>query len=223
MRFLFGDQTGNPDVDLILRHLKMDTNGGLTRTEISALFGRHASADRIDRACAVLVANGTATVEKEETGGRPTERWRPTVSSLSSLASRSDSWPQGAREEAYQGLLGDIVRAVEPHTEADPEAILVQLLVAFGNAVGRTPFYAVEADHHHGNLFVVLIGDTAKARKGTSWGHARRILAEADPDWEPRIMGGLSSGEGLIAQVADSEASEASETSERSRDHEVAP
>ena len=92
----------------------------------------------------------------------------------------------------------------------------MQLLVGFGNAIGRTPYVAVEADKHHSNLFTVLVGDTAKARKGTSWGHARRLLCEADPDWEPRIMGGLSSGEELIAQVADSEKSETSEGRSRS-------
>ena len=206
VRFLFGDQTGDPDADVILRSLRVGENGGLSRTEISRLFGRHASADRIERACAVLLANGTATVEREETRGRPTERWRAVISrisptspsitnsdehgtsglnSLSSLVSRPHSWPQGATEDAYHGLLGELVGALEPHTEADPQAILVQLLVAFGNAVGRTPYYAVEADRHHSNLFAVLVGDTAKARKGTSWGHARRILTEADPGGSP--------------------------------------
>lgn len=87
----------------------------------------------------------------------------------------------------------------------------MQILVGYGNAVGRNPYMKVEADQHHCNLFTVLVGDTAKARKGTSWGHARRVLTEADPDWAPRIMGGLSSGEGLIAQVAEGETSEESE------------
>lgn len=210
VRHLFGDNTGNPDSDLVLRSLRADGNGGLTRTQVSALFGRHASADRIDRALQPLHEGGLATMSREETGGRPVERWQADLSSHLSLVSL---WPSPPSEDAYHGLAGEIVSTIEPHTESDPVAVLTQLLVAFGNAVGRTPYVAVEADRHYPNVFVVLVGDTAKARKGTSWSHARRVLCEADPDWEQRIMGGLSSGEGLIAQVVPSETSEVSEES----------
>ena len=60
-------------------------------------------------------------------------------------------------------------------------------------------------------MFGVIVGDTSEARKGTSWGYARRLLVEADPDWETQIRTGLSSDEGLIAQVAEREESEDSE------------
>lgn len=49
------------------------------------------------------------------------------------------SWPDPPDEVAFHGLAGDIVRAIEPHTEADPVALLVQFLVAFGSVVGRGP------------------------------------------------------------------------------------
>jgi hypothetical protein len=39
------------------------------------------------------------------------------------------------------------------------------------------------------------------------------VIAEADQAWEDRIMGGLSSGEGLIAQLCEREESESSEGS----------
>jgi len=209
VRHLFGSATGNPDADLIQRHAVEHGNGGITRTQISSLFSRNASADRIDRAIQQLVTHGTATLERENTGGRPSER----LFSLNSFFSYSNDWPSPPSANAYHGLLGEIVRTVEPHTEADPVALLSQLLVAFGNAIGRTPYVQVEADRHHTNLFAVLVGDTAKARKGTSWGHARKVVTEADPDWESRVMGGLSSGEGLIAQVADYEINEKDEIS----------
>jgi hypothetical protein len=210
VRHLFGDDTGNPDSDIILRALRAGANGGLTRTQVSALFGRHATADRIDRALQPLLEHRLATVEREETGGRPVERWQADLSSHLSLVSQ---WPFPPSDDAYHGLLGEIVSLIDPHTESDPVAVLTQLLVAFGNAVGRSPYVAVEADRHYSNLFAVLVGNTAKARKGTSWGHARRVLCAADPGWESQIKGGLSSGEGLIAQVADGETSETSEVS----------
>lgn len=106
-------------------------------------------------------------------------------------------------EDAYHGIAGEIVRKIEPHSEADPAAILVQFLAAFGSAVGRGPGFPVEADRHHANLFVGIAGDTATARKGTSWGQARRLIQKADPSWASQVVSGASSGEGLIAEVRD--------------------
>jgi len=115
----------------------------------------------------------------------------------------TDTWPAPLGEEAYHGIIGDIVRAISPHTEADEAALLVQLLVAAGNCIGRTPHFMAEADYHALNLFAVLVGDSSKGRKGTSWGHIRRIFEQVDAYWIPRIMDGLSSGEGLIHEVRD--------------------
>lgn len=116
-------------------------------------------------------------------------------------------WPDPPDDAAYYGLAGDIVRAIEPHTESDPIAILGQFLVGFGNLIGRGPYFSVEADRHYTNLFACLVGVTAKARKGTSLGHVRRLLeaVEAGEDgWAAqRVKSGMSSGEGLIHAVRD--------------------
>ncbi len=121
-----------------------------------------------------------------------------------SIVTRTDKWPKLLHQTALHGLAGQIVSLIEPHTEADPAAILIQLLVAFGNVIGRSAHWKVESDTHHLNLFAVLAGQSSKARKGTSWGHVRRLLGEVDPDWEKaRIQDGLSSGEGLIWAVRD--------------------
>lgn len=117
---------------------------------------------------------------------------------------RQTPWPDPPAEEAYHGLAGEIVLAIEPHTEADPVGLLGQFLVAFGNCVGRNAFFQVEADKHFGNLYCCLVGATAKARKGTSWGHIRRLFEIADPDWLSNcIASGLSSGEGLVWAIRD--------------------
>lgn len=113
-------------------------------------------------------------------------------------------WPEPLAAWAYHGLTGEVVRTIEPHSEADPAAILIQFVVAFGNAVGREPHFTAEADRHGTNLFAVFVGETSKGRKGVSWGHAKRIVAAADANWEKRIASGLSSGEGLIWQIRDS-------------------
>jgi hypothetical protein len=113
-------------------------------------------------------------------------------------------WPEPPEAVAFSGLAGEIVRAIEPHSEADPVAILVHLMIGFGNLIGRTAYFAVEADRHHPNEFAALVGETAKGRKGTSWGYARRLLESVGPVWAGgRILGGLSTGEGLIHAVRD--------------------
>lgn len=120
------------------------------------------------------------------------------------LASVITGWPAPLDPAAFHGLPGEIVRTLDPHTESDPVAILFQVLAAFGNAVGGRPFFRAEADRHTANLYVGLVGDTARSRKGTSWGHVRRLMEIADSDWlRDRNFTGLSSGEGVIYNVRD--------------------
>ena len=82
---------------------------------------------------------------------------------------------------AYFGLVGEIVKAIEPHTEADSVAILAQLLVGFGNLIGRSAHVQVGPAFHHGNEFALLIGQTSTGRKGSSWSEVLRLLAPLDP------------------------------------------
>ena len=73
-------------------------------------------------------------------------------------------WPAPPAPAVYHELLGEIVGKIAPHTEADPVAILTQLLVAFGAAVGRGAFFQVEATRHHPNEYMCLVGDSARGR-----------------------------------------------------------
>lgn len=109
-------------------------------------------------------------------------------------------WPE-LEDAALYGLPGDIVRAIAPHTEADPAALLVQTLIAFGSLIGRGCHIPIEGDKHNANLYCVLVGATAKGRKGTSWGRVHELFCEI-PGWG-RTVSGLSSGEGLKYNVRD--------------------
>jgi len=116
---------------------------------------------------------------------------------------RTDGWPvlPGA---ALHGWAGDVVRQIEPHSEADPAALLISILVAAGNLLGPGLHCRVEASRHGLNLFAVLVGESSKGRKGTSWGHVERLCARIDESWaRDRVTGGLSSAEGLILEVRD--------------------
>jgi hypothetical protein len=76
-------------------------------------------------------------------------------------------------------------------------------LVCAGALIGRDAHFQVEATRHHPNEFVVLVGDSSKARKGSSFDHVARLLNHADPAFTARLTTGLSSGEGLIWAVRD--------------------
>jgi hypothetical protein len=107
-------------------------------------------------------------------------------------------------DAAFCGLAGDVVRTLEPHTEADPIGLLLTFLSAFGAAVGPGPHSVADGSIHPARLNVVLVGRSARARKGTSWAVIRRVFEHADPAFcSGRVIGGLTSGEGLVAGPAD--------------------
>jgi hypothetical protein len=107
-------------------------------------------------------------------------------------------------DAAFYGLAGNITRAIEPYSESDPVATLANILVAFGNVVGASPYFLVDKTEHHMNLFFVQVGKSSKARKGLAWSTPRSLYTQVDPDWaKARIQGGLSSGEGLVSAVRD--------------------
>jgi hypothetical protein len=107
-------------------------------------------------------------------------------------------------EAALHGLAGLAVRTIAPHTEAHPAAILLQLLAVFGNLVGRGPHCMVDATRHSLNLYVVLVGDSSKARKGTSWSQIARLFAEVDQPWlSTRVTTARLTASGLVHALRD--------------------
>jgi hypothetical protein len=94
-----------------------------------------------------------------------------------------NAWPDPPGDEAFHGLPGRIVRTIEPASEADPAALLIQTLVMFGNVTGRGPHSTVEGTRHHVNENAVAVGRTSKARKGTSWGRIFGLFEQAEEQW----------------------------------------
>lgn len=107
-------------------------------------------------------------------------------------------------EPALYGVAGEFVRLVEPHSEAGRASLLFQFLAAAGVYLGKDAYYQVESDRHFVNLFVCVVGDTSKGRKGTSWGRVHAVVKNCDPVWESkRVLTGLSSGEGFVWAIRD--------------------
>jgi hypothetical protein len=116
---------------------------------------------------------------------------------------RGSRWPTLAGA-ALHGIAGEVVRTISPHTEADPAAVLLQFLAGFGNLIGPAPHCMVESTRHSLNLFVVLVGESSKARKGTSWRQLCRLFSEVDDLWlTRRVTTARLSSSGLIHALRD--------------------
>ena len=160
-------------------------NSGHNTTELLELVRR---ADEASRAA----LGGSVTAEPSRSAG-------------------SRDWPSRLDEKAFYGPAGDFVRMVEPYTEADCAALLVQFLIGFGNLCGNALYRSAGGTAHHLNEYAVIVGDTSRARKGTSWAEVERFLEKIDRDWVRKcVTSGLSTGEGLIWNVRDPQEEEAS-------------
>jgi hypothetical protein len=141
--------------------------------------------------------------------GNDADEWKDACASIDELhppappKRPSPGWPK-LHHDALHGFAGDVVSTIEPHTESDPVAILIQFLTCAGSIVGRSYYYQVESSKHHANLFTALVGDSSKSRKGTALGRVMDVAGFADDAWfHDRIKGGLSSGEGFAYEIRD--------------------
>jgi hypothetical protein len=115
-----------------------------------------------------------------------------------------EQFPEPMSREAFHGITGEIINAITPHSEACKEAVLIQLLVGFGNIIGRNAHTWIGNDKHHCNEFCAVVGDTGLARKGTSWGLVGSLLTLLDEAWAlRRVRHGFPSGESIIYHVRD--------------------
>ena len=128
-------------------------------------------------------------------------------------------WGVVLPDVAMPDPLGAIVRCVASDTEADPAALLVQLLVATGVAVGLGPRLEIGGTTHHARTHLLIVGRTAEGRKGESWSVVQRVMRAAlsEGEWDEYEVGGLSSGEGLIQAVEDGDVADGEAVPEKRR------
>ena len=179
--------------DLVLFTHATSWTDAVERGAVAEKLGKLTGTSPEDIAADLMRMEGAIACMEDVTGLASVEQ--TTIESL---------WPAPPGEPAFAGLAGRVVISIEPHSEADPIAILVNFLTAFGNCVGNGPHFMVGATRHSLNLFSALVGDTAKARKGDSWPPVRVLFQQSDPQWtSERVTSGLTTGEGLIWQVRD--------------------
>jgi hypothetical protein len=126
-------------------------------------------------------------------------------------------WPVFPVAACCPGIVGDFVRLATRDSEADPAAVCMTMLTRFaaevyGHAEGKGPHMYIGETLHMPRLFVVICGNSSKARKGTSLSPVNKLFTReyclpsdmAGLPLPARESGGpLSTGEGLACQVKD--------------------
>ncbi|MDI3465643.1 MAG: hypothetical protein OJF50_004464 [Nitrospira sp.] len=114
-------------------------------------------------------------------------------------------WPK-LGETPLHGLAGEVIRLIEPHTEADPVALLVSFLSEVGAMLNRGPHLVLDGSDHPLLFWPVLVGQSSKSRKGTAGRRIETLLRQSDELWtRGECKGTLSSGEGLAFAVRDAQ------------------
>jgi hypothetical protein len=124
-------------------------------------------------------------------------------SNIPSVQPVDPAWPT-LDDAALYGIAGDVVDLLEPHTEADPVALLVSFLAEAGAMLNRGPHVILDGTYHPLLFWPVLVGRSSKSRKGTADKRMRQLFGLTDPIWtRGECKGTLSSGEGLVFAVRD--------------------
>ncbi len=73
-------------------------------------------------------------------------------------------WP-AMDAAALHGLVGDAVRLIEPHTEADSVSLVVSFLSEFGAMLNRAPHLVLDGMIHPLLFWPVLVGNSSKSAR----------------------------------------------------------
>lgn len=114
-----------------------------------------------------------------------------------------DVWPAPLETDAYYGALGDFVESVAEDTEADPSALVIQMLSGISACLSPRTYMKAGDAFHPPRIFSVTVGPTAGGRKGTAGQIVAAALRATDDIFGVHIVEGLSSGEGLIWAIRD--------------------
>jgi hypothetical protein len=141
---------------------------------------------------------------------------------IKTMVGSTDDWERGApdvteepksppaeqsvqmADGALYGVLGRIIRKLQPETESHPMGNLLELMTSVGSAIGRTAHVQMESTPHFCNLFFVRVGVTGRSRKGTGKDRVAAIMGLVDPTWlQYQNTSGLGSGEAVIWAIRD--------------------
>jgi len=107
----------------------------------------------------------------------------------------------------FDNPIGRYVLANDPHTEGDPAAVLMQSWELLGNFVGKGVVHRINNTPIYANGYLLIVGATGVGRKGTSLSDAKGPYLAGEMEMidyiGKRVSSSIASGEGLVAQVAE--------------------
>jgi hypothetical protein len=112
-------------------------------------------------------------------------------------------------ESALHGTLGRMAEAACCNSEAVPASVAIHILARFSATLGRTAYIEIGDHKRHLRMFSLIVGPTAKGRKGTSSEMPNRLFEAVERNLYPygllplEKLTALSTGEGLIQKVRD--------------------
>jgi uncharacterized protein DUF3987 len=172
----------------------------LSATEAIALLDKRRRDDAAKRFFAREVEEGRIRPRQSEPEPEDEDEEAEPVETRTVITAPDKYWPAPPDEAAFYGIAGDIVRAVQDHTEADRVGLLATFLTIMGTVAG--PDWALhQGGWQHPNIFSALVGPTSIGRKGTAFGAIDEVFKLLDPEWQRIIITGLGSGEGLITHL----------------------
>ncbi len=120
--------------------------------------------------------------------------------------------PPRMAEEGYVPLVSAIVAAACDSSEAHPVAVAANVVAFFSAMIGRGIFQRIGDAAIHCRPFMLIVGKSGKARKGTAEHTVREIFKRADGLLRKRLAnedklrihtGGLATGEGVAWAIRD--------------------
>ncbi|WDU48701.1 DUF3987 domain-containing protein [Taylorella equigenitalis] len=109
-------------------------------------------------------------------------------------------------EKALYGLLGNIAKESTEKSEANPFAVMANLIVMLGSIFGRKAFIKIDVDKHYPIFFILHVGKASKGKKGLATSIAKTLFDKLEEEitfLPKRVSGGLSTGEGIVNLIHD--------------------
>jgi hypothetical protein len=117
------------------------------------------------------------------------------------LAEQAGPWWD---DDILYGPAGELVKKASQYNEAHPAGMLVDFLVAFGNMIGRGPYFNINSTRHYTNEFLARVGDSSYSRKGGGRDAIDEPLKIIAKDWyQGRVVSGFGSSEAIVHSIRD--------------------
>jgi len=108
---------------------------------------------------------------------------------------------------ALFGVLREMVDAACANSEAVRPTVAIHILARFAATIGRSAYIQIGDQRRHLRMNALIVGPTAKGRKGTSAEMPNELFRQAENlligCWPLRKLTALATGEGLIYMVRD--------------------